>query len=165
MSSTKPLADEMSSTRPPVDQPLVDQPLVDQSLRDQGHDDKTPTNPTQVSGVPISQAYVGQATEQASKSTDESNPTPCHVCDRMRTAKSGKHADRRTVGPVEDCILCARQFCHEHRGKDQGVCEINHQTYWENHKRREGFQGKIFSSLWHLEGHNRIKQLEAEGKL
>ncbi|EJT70139.1 hypothetical protein GGTG_12312 [Gaeumannomyces tritici R3-111a-1] len=126
------------------------------------------------------QANMATSSTAPANAAAPHNPTPCHICARMRARRpahvavlmgrwagevvEGKHAHLETQGPVRDCILCARKYCEEHKGKDEGVCEINHQTYWDNHKRRVP-EGTIFSSLWHLEGYKRIKQLEADGEL
>jgi hypothetical protein len=46
------------------------------------------------------------------------------------------------------------------------VCEINHHTYFQNHKSRVGFDGLIFPNLeaWYreTEGHEREKEREEE---
>lgn len=31
------------------------------------------------------------------------------------------------------CILCQRGFCDKHHGTEEGVCEVNHQTYYQRH--------------------------------
>jgi hypothetical protein len=35
--------------------------------------------------------------------------------------------------PTQLCLLCDRTFCVDHKGKEDGVCEINHETYYRNH--------------------------------
>jgi hypothetical protein len=35
--------------------------------------------------------------------------------------------------PTQICLLCDRAFCVDHKGKEEGVCEINHETYYRNH--------------------------------
>ena len=35
--------------------------------------------------------------------------------------------------PNQLCLLCNRAFCVDHKGKEDGVCEINHETYYRNH--------------------------------
>jgi hypothetical protein len=35
--------------------------------------------------------------------------------------------------PTQLCLLCNRAFCVDHKGKEDGVCEINHETYYRNH--------------------------------
>ncbi len=35
--------------------------------------------------------------------------------------------------PTKLCLLCDRAFCVDHKGKQEGVCEINHETYYRNH--------------------------------
>jgi hypothetical protein len=35
--------------------------------------------------------------------------------------------------PNQLCVLCNRAFCVDHKGKEEGVCEINHETYYRNH--------------------------------
>lgn len=36
-------------------------------------------------------------------------------------------------GPRQLCLLCNRYFCADHKGNKEGVCEINHETYYRNH--------------------------------
>jgi hypothetical protein len=35
--------------------------------------------------------------------------------------------------PIELCVLCNRPFCAKHKGIRDGVCEINHLTYYYKH--------------------------------
>jgi hypothetical protein len=35
--------------------------------------------------------------------------------------------------PTKICHLCGRPFCDDHKGKEDDVCEINHETYYRNH--------------------------------
>ena len=35
--------------------------------------------------------------------------------------------------PNQLCVLCNRAFCVDHKGNEDGVCEINHETYYRNH--------------------------------
>ncbi|RMJ26579.1 hypothetical protein PHISP_02571 [Aspergillus sp. HF37] len=35
--------------------------------------------------------------------------------------------------PTQLCLLCDRAFCVDHKGKEEGVCEIDHETYYRNH--------------------------------
>ncbi|PVH70652.1 hypothetical protein DL98DRAFT_521501 [Cadophora sp. DSE1049] len=35
--------------------------------------------------------------------------------------------------PTQLCLLCDRAFCVDHKGKEEDVCEINHETYYRNH--------------------------------
>jgi len=37
------------------------------------------------------------------------------------------------VGGVALCLLCDRLYCERHKGKEDGVCEINHMTYYRAH--------------------------------
>ncbi|EKD13395.1 hypothetical protein MBM_08478 [Drepanopeziza brunnea f. sp. 'multigermtubi' MB_m1] len=43
--------------------------------------------------------------------------------------------------PNRLCHLCNRAFCVEHKGEKEGVCEINHETYYRNHR---GIQHSIY---------------------
>jgi hypothetical protein len=54
---------------------------------------------------------------------------PCHVHNRMRLRKP--HLKDNL--PTQLCLLCNRAFCVDHKGKQEGVCEINHETYYRNH--------------------------------
>ncbi|CEL05807.1 hypothetical protein ASPCAL06921 [Aspergillus calidoustus] len=53
----------------------------------------------------------------------------CHVHDKMRLRKPHLKDTR----PIQLCVLCNRSFCVDHKGKEDGVCEINHETYYRNH--------------------------------
>lgn len=53
----------------------------------------------------------------------------CHVHDKMRLRKP--HLKESL--PIKLCLLCDRAFCVDHKGKEEGVCEINHVTYYRNH--------------------------------
>jgi hypothetical protein len=35
--------------------------------------------------------------------------------------------------PTLLCLLCNRPFCVDHKGEKDGVCEINHETYYRKH--------------------------------
>lgn len=41
--------------------------------------------------------------------------------------------------PTQLCLLCDRAFCVDHKGKEEGVCEINHETYYRNHPAAQGY--------------------------
>ncbi|BDD63415.1 hypothetical protein MAP00_008307 [Monascus purpureus] len=53
----------------------------------------------------------------------------CHVHEQMRLRKP--HLEDTL--PIQLCVLCNRPFCIDHKGKEDGVCEINHETYYRNH--------------------------------
>jgi hypothetical protein len=40
--------------------------------------------------------------------------------------------------PNQLCLLCCRAFCVDHKGKEDGVCEINHETYYYKHPAAHG---------------------------
>jgi hypothetical protein len=40
--------------------------------------------------------------------------------------------------PNQLCLLCDRPFCVDHKGKEDGTCEINHETYYRNHPALQG---------------------------
>ncbi|KAF2281167.1 uncharacterized protein EI97DRAFT_429229 [Westerdykella ornata] len=71
------------------------------------------------------------------------SPLPCHICDRMRTRNPRKHGGLVTEGEVQTCLLCNRDFCATHKGKFDGICEINHASYFWNHQELRG----IYPSL------------------
>lgn len=56
----------------------------------------------------------------------------CFVCERMRIGRPEKHGDR-PAAPTQLCLLCDRNYCNDHKGNEDGVCEINHTTYYRNH--------------------------------
>lgn len=35
--------------------------------------------------------------------------------------------------PTQLYLLCDRAFCVDHKGKEEDVCEINHEIYYCNH--------------------------------
>lgn len=41
--------------------------------------------------------------------------------------------------PTQICLLCDRAFCVDHKGKEDGVCEINHRTYYHNHPAAQNY--------------------------
>jgi len=57
------------------------------------------------------------------------------------------------------CLLCARPFCETHRGKEDGVCEINHRTYFKNHYAYKGVYRSLEDREKALE-----KQRQQEGQ-
>jgi hypothetical protein len=44
-----------------------------------------------------------------------------------------KNPQLKDTLPTQLCLLCDRAFCVDHKGKEDGVCEINHETYYRNH--------------------------------
>ncbi|ORY99749.1 hypothetical protein BCR41DRAFT_363689 [Lobosporangium transversale] len=59
----------------------------------------------------------------------------CHICSKMAMRKGvAKHYQE----PVRHCMLCNKMFCDSHKSPSQptdgdggeGVCEINHSTYY-----------------------------------
>lgn len=57
---------------------------------------------------------------------DMSNPSNnCYVCSRMRIKKPFW----KQTGLSRVCLLCNNPFCEFHKGEEDGVCEINHDTY------------------------------------
>jgi len=57
----------------------------------------------------------------------------CYVCIQMIEHKPQWAQD----GPSKLCLLCDNLFCAKHKGKDEGVCEINHETYYRRLDHRE----------------------------
>lgn len=41
--------------------------------------------------------------------------------------------------PTQLCLLCNRAFCVDHKGKQEGVCEINHETYYLKHPKDQEY--------------------------
>lgn len=58
----------------------------------------------------------------------------CHVCTKMRKSRSQKHSSLVSGSKIRTCLLCCRDFCNKHNGPEENVCEINHETYFRNHK-------------------------------
>jgi len=63
----------------------------------------------------------------------------CFVCQRM----AKKRLDIKGGVATTRCLLCNRTYCDVHKGEAEGVCEINHYTYFKNHF---GFQD-VYESL------------------
>jgi hypothetical protein len=61
-------------------------------------------------------------------------PQSCFLC---------KEQSQETSGGVHQCLLCNRAFCDAHKGRFQGTCEANHQTYAHDHPD----QPNVFPSL------------------
>jgi hypothetical protein len=54
----------------------------------------------------------------------------CGICERMRRRKP----HHGTIGSVQTCLLCNSEYCDLHKSTEEdGVCEINHMTYYRNH--------------------------------
>lgn len=54
---------------------------------------------------------------------------PCHIHDKMRSRKP----DLKDKLPNQLCLLYDRPFCIDHKGIENGICEINHETYYRRH--------------------------------
>lgn len=59
------------------------------------------------------------------------------------------------------CLLCNQAFCLDHRGKENGVCEINHETYYRNHPAAQGYLYRTYED-WKKE-HEQIMIDEVSG--
>ncbi|CDM30538.1 unnamed protein product [Penicillium roqueforti FM164] len=70
----------------------------------------------------------------------------CHVHDRMRLRKP--HLKDNL--PTQLCLLCNRAFCIDHEGKEDGVCEINHETYYRNHPDKQEYLFRTYGE-WEKE--------------
>jgi hypothetical protein len=51
----------------------------------------------------------------------------------MRTRNPKKHGNLKTIGDTQPCLLCDRNYCKIHSGTEEGVCEIDHVSYYNNH--------------------------------
>ena len=82
-------------------------------------------------------------------------PMDCYICIQIAQRKHQLQQD----GPSKTCLLCNNPFCENHKGSDEGVCEIGHEKYYSNpaHRARHA-PVKIFPSLA-----ERQKKLGAEG--
>lgn len=54
----------------------------------------------------------------------------CFVCQRMRDRQNKRPISK---GLIKHCSLCRRFYCENHKSREEGVCEINHQTYYFRH--------------------------------
>jgi hypothetical protein len=77
--------------------------------------------------------YTTEITIALHKAAKESDMLPCFVCNRMRSNNPENHASLKTIGEVQTCLLCDRNYCKKHSGTEEGVCEINHRSYYKNH--------------------------------
>lgn len=82
----------------------------------------------------------------------------CFICKRMADTRPQKNSHlihSPEARKTERCLLCNRNFClaHSLKESEEPVCEVNHQTYYRNHRE---FQD-IYPSL-----SERKKQLESE---
>ena len=64
----------------------------------------------------------------------------CFICADMALKRPAKHyhllRDPKSK-KTEECVLCARHFCEAHKSNDEldeHVCEVNHRTYYANHR-------------------------------
>lgn len=57
----------------------------------------------------------------------------CYVCIQV----AQRQPQLPQYGPSKLCLLCDNLFCAKHKGKDEGVCEINHETYYRRLDHRE----------------------------
>lgn len=60
---------------------------------------------------------------------DRQGTGDCFVCREMKDPSRFRVHDKVTM-----CLLCVRWYCSGHKGDVAGVCEINHQTYFKNHR-------------------------------
>jgi hypothetical protein len=54
-----------------------------------------------------------------------------------------KEQSQEASGDLHQCLLCNRTYCDAHKGRFQGTCETNHQTYAHDHPD----QPNVFPSL------------------
>jgi|ERR1700722_8631170 hypothetical protein len=66
--------------------------------------------------------------------TERTMPQSCFLC---------KEQSLETSGDLHQCLLCNRAYCDAHKGRFQGTCETNHQTYAHDHPD----QPNVFPSL------------------
>ncbi|KAJ5121268.1 uncharacterized protein N7515_009229 [Penicillium bovifimosum] len=76
-----------------------------------------------------------------------SNVGPCHVHNRMRLRKP--HLKDNL--PTQLCLLCTRAFCVDHKGSEDGVCEIDHETYYRNHPAAQEYLYRTYED-WKKDG-------------
>jgi hypothetical protein len=53
--------------------------------------------------------------------------------------------------PTKICLLCERAFCVDHKGKEEDVCEINHETYYRNHPAAQEYLYRKYED-WQRDG-------------
>ena len=51
----------------------------------------------------------------------------------MRDRNPATHGTLPKTDVDQTCLLCDRNFCEKHKGKEEGVCEIYHETYYRKH--------------------------------
>ncbi|KAL3441271.1 hypothetical protein BJX65DRAFT_288782 [Aspergillus insuetus] len=67
--------------------------------------------------------------------------TICYVCEDMASRKRRRGLLSEPSSMItEECLLCARPFCDRHRSNKhaEGVCEVNHATYYARHQHLPG---------------------------
>ncbi|PYH55236.1 uncharacterized protein BO96DRAFT_79749 [Aspergillus niger CBS 101883] len=75
----------------------------------------------------------------------------CHIHDRMRLRKP----HLQDTLPIQLCVLCNRSFCAAHKGKEDNVCEINHETYYRNHPATREYLYRTYED-WKKDNENMI---------
>ncbi|KAI8710454.1 hypothetical protein NCS52_01562400 [Fusarium sp. LHS14.1] len=80
---------------------------------------------------------------------------PCFVCAQMQSRRLQKHGSMRPADSKEICVLCNRGFCDKNGGKEAGVCEINHQTYYQRHSGLPNVYPNLSARAAALEQENR----------
>ena len=67
--------------------------------------------------------------------------------------------------PTQLCVLCSRAFCIDHKGKEDGVCEINHETYYRHHPEAQGYLYRTYED-WKKDGEQvMVDEMENEGEV
>jgi hypothetical protein len=69
------------------------------------------------------------------------NTSICFICKEMADTRPWKHyhlINSPEARQTERCLLCNREFCRAHSLKEsdmeEPVCEVNHKTYYRNHR-------------------------------
>ena len=89
---------------------------------------------------------MASSSQNLSVPTDRPSSPPlldCYVCLRMAKRKP----ERRQEGPSQIWLLCDNRFCITHKGKEEGVCEINHETYYSKQRHHDIHEVDIYPSL------------------
>lgn len=63
--------------------------------------------------------------------------------------------------PIQRCVLCNRPFCADHKGEHNGVCEIDHVSYYRNHPALQNYLYRTYED-WR-KGHEQVIVDEMSG--
>lgn len=90
-------------------------------------------HPTRPHHTYTSQGTIISLPRPARTARTRKNTMDCYICRQMSVRKPQHKQD----GPSKICLLCNNRFCEKHKGGDEGVCEMNHDTYCSKTEHQE----------------------------